>query len=250
MTYFGELKSDVGDALVALHRECVAETATLTVPSTVAVGDTFVVGASITNQNGRPLLGRYVNYSFDDQALASLDSFTFRAMAPRTDPLTISGRVSNNLYVIAQLRVPLLSITANVTEKLTWQWDVFTASNGADSTGGLNTPKSGPVPTDAWDGDAGTCAKQVNVPGEGTSYVVYERHCGRSYRVQFTKPDTLASGRSVSNAEIVFGNQSTAAAGSEADVSCGLAKCVSPLFVRARDQYGKIVATSGAIAFP
>ena len=250
-TYFGELAPDVGAALVVLHRECVAQTATLTVPATVAVGDTFAIAASITNQNGRPLLGRYVHYSFDDQALALLDSVTFRAMAPREDPLPILGQISLNLSASAQLRVPLLSITANVTEKLTWRWDVVTGSNGADSTGaGYNTPKAGPAPTEGWDGDPGTCTKRLTVTGEGTSYLVYERYCGRTYHVQFTKPDTLASGRPVFNAEIVFGNQSTAAAGSEADVSCGLAKCVSPLFVRARDQYGKIVASSGAIAFP
>jgi hypothetical protein len=229
----------------------VAETATLTVPSTVSVGDTFAVGASITNQNGRLLLGRYVNYSFDTEALDLLDSVTFRAMAPRANLLTISGRISNNLYVNAQLRVPLLSITASITEKLTWRWDVIGGSNGADSTGaGNNTPKSGPPPTEAWNGDAASCSKQVTVPGESTSYLVYERYCGRTYHVMFDKPATLASGRPVTSAEIVFGNQSVGPVVSEADVSCGLAKCVSPLFVLATDQYGKVVATSGPTAFP
>ncbi len=236
----GAIGDLVKDDLTQLHRECVMNSANLTLSAaTVPVNSTFDANLDVRNQNGRPLLGRTTTWGYNGYLFQLSGSSTFRAMVPRADSQTISASVDGRLFPSAQVLVPRVSVQASFAEEdYDLGWVVVLSSNGDQDSPPPTTP-----PQTHWDGSEGSCAAQVRKNSTGTAYEIWQlAGCGRQYSV-VGAPTALASGRPVT-ALAIWRN----AAGQQVGAGCDEHYCIASLELQLYDQLDELVGSSALIS--
>lgn len=192
----------VGGQLLAarldtLHKECTVASLSVS-PSTATLAVNEVTGftAVVRNRNGRPLVGRAINWNVDNERLIQVDSASFRALLPTyTQFPAVVTVTSGGLEASANVTIPLVHLgPPHYIDTISSYggWEAIGASNGDQ-----DSPPTPAAPTDLWDGSS-PCGEIRRVDGVGTSWVEYQLvGCDRIRTITDTVSDTLASGAHV-----------------------------------------------------